>query len=604
MPKVDDEVIVYNPHPENRPIDLDDVHTYAGMSGLSSEDNIETLKPKVAALPFNATAREEYDSKVDKALQVATTKVVLDAYLHLPTLSKIRSVREVILHFLPALNKITKVRYPLESNALPERICVELSAFHDWAMLEQYQVPDTLSRYVRDAQRLFSNASAISQAEKLAEIIKRFLPRFDEMSQQYLPPEGKTLPEDSLLKLNAYLTWVKEEEITADALGKQHTLLTNALYLCCRSRFALFGAVPYGEEAYNSIYYLPAPNDLSLIPIFKASIGAAILNTNRQDCLLDLVSAAFPNFMTFSLNAVPMEVLDNSPRHIASSSSSSAASLSLKVASPPPPPAPPLPPPPISLISAPKISSVPISSVAGSSSGSSVFQLPIVLPILRHVESGDDAMSAEACAIKSEQILSLKQAASQATSIQAAVARLNCFLETESQAQRDVRLLSLGKGREESKLCAEQAKVREEERHLQYLKAQISSGKIRREKALTPEQLEKKMLLEKEMRRKELLRLAKEAEEASGQIEPKTPFDPVALADLAELRQQTNQVLSAFQAKLRSQQESDSDSDQNDEWSESDEDKMNDDLDENGSDTSKKADGTLSEEFARLTLRN
>jgi hypothetical protein len=588
MPKVDDDVIVYNPHPENRPIDLDDVHTYADMSGLTPKDNLETLTPKVAALPFNATAREEYDSKVDKALQVATTKVVLDAYLHLPTLSKIRSVREVILHFLPVLNNITKVRYPQESNALSERICVELSAFHDWAMLEQYQVPDTLSRYVRDAQRLFTNASAISQAEKLADIIKRFLPRFDEMSQQYLPPEGKTLPEDSLLKLNAYLTWVKEEEITKASLDEQQTLLINALYLCCRSRFALFGVIPFGEEIYNSVYYLPAPNDLSLIPIFKASIAAAILNTNRQDCLLDLVSAAFPNFMTFSLNPVPKDVPDDYPLHFASSSSSDLNPHPKEVSPPPAPPPPqevspppPPPPPPISLISGSKISSAPLFSAVGSSGGSIAFQLPSVLPILRHVESGDDAMSAEVCAVENEPIHSLKQAASQATSIQSAVARLKCFLEAQTHEQQAARLDKLA-------ACADNRSYQPGV-SVDIIKNQLAEIKAnKRERKIDPlteEQLEKKRQHEAEMRVKDAELAAEKAKKEGVQLEYKAPFDPDALARQAEFDQQTNEVLNAFKANLRCQHESDSESDQNDAWSDSDEEKID-------------------EEFARLTLRN
>jgi hypothetical protein len=501
-------------------------------------------------LPFNATAREEYDSKVDKALQVATTKVVLDAYLHLPTLSKIRSVREVILQFLPDLDVMTKVRHPRDRGILPEKICVELSAFHDWAMLEQYQVPDTLSRYVRDAQRLFTHASAISQAEKLADIIKRFLPRFDEMSQQYLPPEGKTLPEDSLLKLNAYLTWVKEEEITTAALGEQHKLLINALYLCCRSRFALFGAASYGEEIYNSVYYLPMPNELNLIPHFKVSIAAAICNTNRQDCLLDLVSAAFPNFMTFSLNPVSKQVSDNYPREIRSSPSSLLAfSPSPKEASPPPPP-----PLPLSLVSAPK---------------------------LRPVKSGDGLMLVQARAIESERIRSLKQAAGQAASINVAVARLKNFLDTESPEEQTERLSKLDQCTERrSYVPALDANIMKN--RLAEIQAKKSNRKI---EPLTNEQLDKKRQIESDMRVKDAVLAIEKGKKEGLQSEDIRLLDPVALAALAELRQQTNQVLSAFQARVRSQHESDSESDQNDEWSDSGEDKMD-------------------EEFARLTLRN
>lgn len=426
MPQVDelDVVSLWQP-PVNRPVTIEESKPHEIDLGVPLNAGVGVLKESLLAKPFNVNSRAAYDDKVSAALQMATTQIVLSAHQHLPTLSRIRSIRESIEHY----------KTKIDSSEFPKRMTQELNDFYEWTLEEQYTNPKTLEKYLKDARRLFENADYYYQSEKIVSKLKSFLSHYNEMTKQYLPPESKALPEVAITSINDFIRWSETGDVTQITFNLQRTALINSLYQQCR--WHRLGGPYYVEEIYDSVYAVPTQLESHLTVEINQALELANAQQTRQDCLLDLVCKVFPNFMTLILKG--SEQLESTSRSIESLKKTDAsspevdASVSISPMAPVPPPPPMAPPPPPEMSSLNGLESSPkkIQFMRRKLRVDSEIQPSLPSPFSDFVEEEKASGSP------------LKRAVSRATSIQDAIGRLHQFLQEETEEAKTERLSRL-----------------------------------------------------------------------------------------------------------------------------------------------------------------
>ncbi|MFO1258088.1 MAG: hypothetical protein U1E78_06740 [Gammaproteobacteria bacterium] len=424
MPQVDEsDVLSVWQAPVDRPVTIEESKPHELDLGVPRDAGVDILKESLLAKPFNVASRAAYEDKVSTALQMATAQMVLNAHQHLPTLSRIRSIRESIEHYKNKIN----------SSEVPQRITQELNDFYEWAQEEQYAHPKTLEKYLKDARLLLQNAIYYHQSEKIVLKLKGFLNNFNEMTQHYLPPEGKVLAEAVIKRMNDFIRWAEQGDVSQNSFDLQRTTLINTLYQQCR--WHRLGGPYYVEEIYDAIYSMPPALESSITVEISQALELANTQLGRQDCLLDLVCKTFPNFMTLTLKATQGSVLSSS--HLLESASiheSSTSNGSDLVSSIPPVviPSPPPPPPP----------GLPLGRAFEDS-----LKIPMLIKRKPRIDSEPHLPLAPASSLSLDDEKGsrspLKRALNRATSLQDAIVRLHQFLEEETEEAKVDRLSRL-----------------------------------------------------------------------------------------------------------------------------------------------------------------